>query len=111
MTNCPFLNFRFSGFKDKSSKLILENLLVRLEIGSGFCGFVDTNDDGGDDDDDDDDDVNDDDGDDEDVGYWQGKSDVGTSICEDGEWVLELLSKEVSFELIEYCSSPESLSM
>ena len=35
---------------------------MRLEIGSGFCGFVDTNDGGGDDDDDDD-------GDDEDVWY------------------------------------------
>ena len=34
---------------------------MRLEIGSGFCGFVDTNDGGGDDDDDD--------GDDEDVWY------------------------------------------
>ena len=63
MTNCPFLNFRFSGFWDKSSKLILGSLLMRLEIGSGFCGFVDTNDDGRDDD------VNDDDGDDEDVWY------------------------------------------
>ena len=51
MTNCPFLNFRFSGFWDKSSKLILECLLVRLEIGSGFRGFVGTNDDGGDEDD------------------------------------------------------------
>ena len=61
MTNCPLLNFRFSGFWDRSSKLILESLLVRLEIGSGFCGFVDTNDGGGDDDDDD--------GDDEDVWY------------------------------------------
>ena len=27
---------------------------MRLEIGSGFCGFVSTNDDGGDDDSDDD---------------------------------------------------------
>ena len=78
----------------------MKSLLVRLEIGSGFCGFVDTNDGGGDDDDDDDD------GDDEDVWYWLGKSDVDTSICEDGELVLELsliiLSKDVSFELIEY---------
>ena len=37
---------------------------MRLEIGSGFCGFVDTNDDGGDDDD-----INDADGDDYDVWY------------------------------------------
>ena len=76
--------------------------MVRLEIGSGFCGFVSTNDDGGDDDSDDD------------VWYWLGKSDVDTSIYEDDELVLELLSlitlsKEVSFELTEYCSSPESL--
>ena len=90
----------------------MESLLVRLEIGSRFWGFVDTNDDGGDDDGGNDDG---DDGDDEDVWYWLGKSDVGTSMCEDGELVLELLSliilsKEVSFELIEYCSSPESLS-
>ena len=40
---------------------------------------------------------------------------MGISVCEDDELVLELLSsiilsKEVSFELIEYCSSPESLS-
>ena len=41
---------------------------MRLEIGSGFCGFVDTSDDGGGDDDDDDD-INDADGDDEDVWY------------------------------------------
>ena len=43
----------------------MESLLVRLKIGSWFCGFVGTNDDGSDDDD-----VNDDDGDDEDVWYW-----------------------------------------
>ena len=83
---------------------------MRLEIGSGFCGFVDTNDDGGDDDD-----INDADGDDYDVWYWLGKSDVDTSVCEVSELVLELLSliilwKEVSFELIECCSSPELLS-
>ena len=40
---------------------------------------------------------------------------MDTSIYEDGELVLELLSliilsKEVAFELTEYCSSPESLS-
>ena len=85
----------------------MESLLVRLEIGSGLHGFVGTNDDGGNDDD-----GNDDDGD---VCYWIGKSDVDTSICEHGELVLELLSliilsKEVSFELTEYCSPPESLS-
>ena len=87
---------------------------MRLEIGSGFCGFVDTSDDGGGDDDDDDD-INDADGDDEDVWYWLGKSDVDTSVCEVGELVLESLSliilwKEVSFELMECFSSPESLS-
>ena len=65
VTNCPFLNFKFSGFWDKSSKLVLESLLGRLEIGSGFRGFLDTNDggvddggsDGGNDDDYDDNDV------------------------------------------------------
>ena len=87
----------------------MKSLLVRLEIGSVFRGFVDTNDD------DSNDDVNDDDRDDEDVWYWLGKSNVDTCICEDGELVLELLSliissKEVSFELLEYCSSSESLS-
>ena len=82
VTICPFLNFRFSGFWDKSSKLILESLLVR---------FVGTNDDDGEDDYDDDD-VNDNDGDDEVV------------------LPLIILSKEVSFELIEYCSTPESQS-
>ena len=51
MTICPFLDFRFSGFWGKSSKLVLESLLVRLEIGAGFHGFVGTNDDDGDDDD------------------------------------------------------------
>ena len=63
MTISPFLNFRFSEFWYKSSKLILKYLLVRLEIGSVFRGFVDTNDD------DSNDDVNDDDRDDEDVWY------------------------------------------
>ena len=87
----------------------MECLLVRLEIRSGFHGFVGTNDDGGDEDD-----VSDDGGD-EDVWYWLGKSDVDTSIYEDGELVLELLSliilsKEAAFELTEYCSSLESLS-
>ena len=86
----------------------MESLLVRLEIGSGYREFVGTNDDGGDDD------VNDDDGDDKDVWYWLGKSDVDTSMREHCEVLLELfsliiLSKEVSFELTEYCSSPESL--
>ena len=81
---------------------------MRLEIGSGFGGFVDTSDDGGGDDDDDD-------GDD-DVWYWLYKSNVGYSICQDGELVFELFSliillKEVSFKLLEYCSSPESLSI
>ena len=79
---------------------------MRLEIGSGFCGFADANDNGG----------NDDDGDDEDVCYWLGKYDVGICIFEDGELVSELLSliilsKEVSFELVKYCSSAESLSI
>ena len=60
----------------------MESLLVRLEIGWGFCGSVDTNDDGGDDDDD----VYDD----ENVWYWLGKSDVGTSIREAVNY-LELL--------------------
>ena len=57
----------------------MESLLVRLEIG---WGSVDTNDDGGDDDDD----VYDD----ENVWYWLGKSDVGTSIREAVNY-LELL--------------------
>ena len=78
----------------------MKSLLVRLEIGSGFSGFVDINDDDG--------------GDDDDVWYWLGKSDVGASLREDVELISKLLSliilsKEVSFELIEYCSSPESL--
>ena len=55
MTDCPFLNFTFSGFWDKFPKLILESLLLRLERGSGFGGFVDTNHDGGNDDGDNDD--------------------------------------------------------
>ena len=55
MTDCPFLNFTFSGFWDKSPKLILESLLLRLERGSGFGGFVDTNHDSGDEDGDNDD--------------------------------------------------------
>lgn len=38
-----------SGFWNKSSKLMLESLLVKLEIGSGFGGFFDSNDHGGDD--------------------------------------------------------------
>ena len=75
---------------------------MRLEIGLGFGRFVDTTGDGGD-------------GDDEDVWYWLCKSDVGASICENGELVFQLfsltiLSKKVSFELNEYCSSPDSLS-
>ena len=78
----------------------MESLLVRLEIGSGFCRFVDTNDNGADDGvNDDDDDDNDDD-----VRYWLGKSDVDNSICEDSELISEslsltILSKEVCFEL------------
>ena len=56
---------------------------MRLEIGSRFGGFFNTNEDGGVVDDDDDDDDNDD------YWYWLCKSDVGTSICEDGELAFE----------------------
>ena len=77
----------------------MESLLVRNRI--RIWKFVDINDDGSDDGSYDDD--------------WLCKSDVGSSICEDNELVFELflsviLSKGVSFKLIEHCSSPDSLS-
>lgn len=48
VTNSPFLVSAFPGFLDSVINLLnwLESLLVRLEIGSGFRGFVDTNDHG-----------------------------------------------------------------
>ena len=36
VTNCTFLNLKFSRFWGKFSKLILESLSVRLEIGLRF---------------------------------------------------------------------------